>query len=96
MLPAILNKSWKLNPTKQQLYGHLPPISKTIQIRLTKHVGHCWSKSELIRDILLWTTSHGCASVRRSWRTYLPQFSTDTGCSLEDMSVAMNHGDEWR
>ena len=33
MIRAILNKSWKQNLTKQQLYGHLPPISKTIQFR---------------------------------------------------------------
>ena len=26
MLRAILNKSWRQHPTKQQLYGHLPPI----------------------------------------------------------------------
>ena len=32
MLRAILNKSWKQHPTKQQLYDHLPPFSKTIQI----------------------------------------------------------------
>ena len=30
MLQAILNKSWKQHPTKQLLYGHLPPITKTI------------------------------------------------------------------
>ena len=29
-LRAILNKSWRQNPTKQHLYGHLPPITKTI------------------------------------------------------------------
>ena len=28
MLRAILNKSWRQHPTKQQLYGHLPPITK--------------------------------------------------------------------
>ena len=51
MLCAILNKSWQ-----QQLYGHLPPITKTIQVRRTRHAGHCWrSWDELIRDVLLWT-----------------------------------------
>ena len=40
MLRAILNKFWKQHPTKQQLFGHLPPISKTIQIIWTKHAGH--------------------------------------------------------
>ena len=32
MLRAILNKSWRQHPTKQQLYGHLSPITKTIKI----------------------------------------------------------------
>ena len=33
MLRAILNKSWRQHPTRHQLYGHLPPITKTIQVR---------------------------------------------------------------
>ena len=51
---AILNKSWWQHPTRHQLYGHLPPITKTIQVRRTRHAGHCWrSKDELISDVLL-------------------------------------------
>ena len=42
MLRAILNKSWRQHHTKQQLYGHLPPITKTIQVRRTRYAGHCW------------------------------------------------------
>ena len=41
MLRAILNKSWRQHPTKQQLYSHLPPIIKTIKVRQTRLVGHC-------------------------------------------------------
>ena len=41
MLRAILNKSWRQHLTKQQLYGHLPSIIKTIQVRRTRHAGHC-------------------------------------------------------
>ena len=49
MLRAILNKSWQQHPTRHQLYGHLPPITKTIQVRRTRHAGHCWrSRDELI------------------------------------------------
>ena len=72
MLRAILYKSWKQHPTKQQLYNPLHPISKTIQIRRTKRAGRYWrSKDELIRDILRWTPSHGRAGVGRPARTYL-------------------------
>ena len=56
MLRAILNKSWRQHPTRHQLYGHLPPITKTIQARRTRHAGHCWrSTGELISDVFLWT-----------------------------------------
>ena len=44
MLRAILNKSWRHHSTKHQLYGHLPPITKTIQVRRTRHAGHCMEK----------------------------------------------------
>ena len=40
MLRAILNKSCRQHPTRHQLYGHLPPITKTIQVRQTIHAGH--------------------------------------------------------
>ena len=56
MLREILNKSWRQHPTRHQLYGHLPPITKTIQVRQTRHAGYCWrSRDELISDVLLWT-----------------------------------------
>ena len=56
MLRAILNRSWCQHPTRHQLYGHLPPITKTILVRRTRHAGHCWrSRDELISDVLLWT-----------------------------------------
>ena len=42
MMRTILNKFSRQHPTKQQLYGHLPPISKIIQIKRSRHEGHCW------------------------------------------------------
>ena len=83
MLQAILNKSWRQHPIKQQLYGHLPLITKTIQVRRTRYAGHCWrSRDRLINDILLWTPSHGRAKAGRLARTYIQQLCADTGCSL--------------
>ena len=97
MLRAVLNKSWKQHPTKQQLYSYLLPISKTIQIRWTRHSGHCWrSKNVLFSDVLLWTSSHRRTGVGRPTRTYLQHLCTDTGCSLEDLLVAMDDRDKWR
>ena len=97
MLWAILNKSWKQHPTKQQLYGHLLPIRKTIQVRWTRHVGHCWrSKDKLISDILLWNPSHRQAKAGWPARTYIQQLCTDRGCSLEDQPKVMDDREGWR
>ena len=97
MLQAILNKSWKQHPTKQQLYGHLPPIMKTIQVRRTEHAGLCWiSKDKLISNIFLWTPSHGWAKAGLPARTYIQHICANTGCSLEDLPGAMDDRDGWR
>ena len=97
MLRAILNKSWKQHLTKPQLYGHLPPIMKTIQVRRTRHTGHCWrSRVELISDVLLLIPSHGRAKAGRPARTYIQQLCEDMGCSPEDLPEAMNDREEWR
>ena len=97
MLNAVLNKSWKGIPTKQHLYGHLPPISLTLQVIRTRHTGYCWrSKDELISDVLLWTSTHGHTSVVRPARTYIHHLYTDTGCGQEDIPRGMADRNGWQ
>ena len=88
MLRAILNKSWWQHPTKYQLHSHLPPIMKTIQVRQTRHAGHCWrSRDELISDVLLWTPTYGRAKAGRPARTYIQQLGL--------MIHLINHTSGW-
>ena len=97
MLQAILNKSRQEHPTRHRLYGHLPPITKTIQARRTRYAGHCWrNRVELISDVLLWTPAYGWAKAGRPVRTYIQQLCEDTGCSPEDLPEAMNDMEKWR
>ena len=97
MLRAILNKFWRQHPTKHQLYSHLHPIPKTIQVRRTRHAGHCWrSRDELISDVLLWTPTYGRAKAGRPARIYIQHLCEDTGCSPEDLPEAMNDRKKWR
>ena len=97
MLRAILNKSGRQHPTRHQLYGHRPPITKTIQVRRTRHAGHCWrSRDELISDVLLWTPTYGRAKAGRPARTYIQQLCEDTGCSPENLPEARNDREKWR
>ena len=87
-----VRKSWRQHPTKQQLYGH-PPI----QVRRTRHAGHCWrSRDVYISDIVLWTPSHGRAKTEWPVRTYIQQLCEDTGCSPGDLTEAMNDWEGWR
>ena len=97
MLRALLNKSWRQHPTRHQLYGHLPPITKTIQVKRTRQTGHYWrSRDELIIDTLLWTPTYGRAKAGRPARTYIQQLCEDTGCSSEDLPEVMNDWEKWR
>ena len=97
MLLAILNKPWRQHTTRHQLYGHLPPTTKTIQDRRTRHTGHCWrSREELISDVLLWSPTYGREKAGRPARTYIQQLCENTGCSPEDLPEAMNDREKWR
>ena len=97
MLRAILNKSWQQHPTRHQLYGHLPPITKTMQARRTRHAGHSWrSKDDLVSDVLLWTPAYGQSKAGRPAQTYIQQLCDDTGCNPEDLPEAMNNRETWR
>ena len=89
-LRAILNKSWRQHPTKHQLYGYLLPITKTIQVRRTRHAGHCWrSKDEVISDVLLWTPTYGRAKSGRPARTYIQQLCEDTDVALKTCLIIL-------
>ena len=58
---------------------------------------HSWrSKDELKSDFLLWTPTHGLASVGRLARTYIQQLCGDTGSNLEDLPGMMHYRDGWR
>ena len=73
------------------------PITKIIQVRRTRHEGHCWrSRDELISDALLWTPTYGRTKAGRPARTYIQQVCEDTGCCPEDLPEGMNDREKWR
>ena len=76
----------------------LAKIGKSDWVSLvTRHAGHCWrSRDKLIRDVLLWTPTHGRAKAGRPAQTYIQQLCEDTGCCPEDLPRAMNDREEWR
>ena len=67
ILRAILNKSWRQHPTRHQLYGHLPLITKTIQVMYSygpphravqkqdDQLEHTYNSYVRIRDVALKT-----------------------------------------
>ena len=97
MVRAILNKSWRQHPTKQQLYSHLPSITKAILVRRIRHVGLCWrSKNKLISNIIQWIPSHGRAEAGQPAWTYIQQVCANTGYSLENLPGVMDDRDGWQ
>ena len=97
MLRAILNKCWRQHPTRHQLYSHLPPITNTIQVRRTRHAGHCRrSKDELISDVLLWTPRIWPSKSRTTSSNIHTAAMWGYGCNPEDLPKAMNDREKWR
>ena len=71
---------------EQVLFGHQPPIIKTIQVIRTRHVGLCWKSGDgLISDILLWNPSHGWAKCQGD-----PCWRCDMMMMIYKQDVALN------
>ena len=90
MLRAILNKSWRQHPTRHQLYGHLPPITKTIQVRRTRDAGLCWKSSD---EVYSYGPPH---MAEKKQNSQVEQLHEDTGCSPVDLPEEMNDREKWR
>ena len=61
MLRAVLNKSWRQHPTRLQLYGHLPPITKTIQVRRTRYIyTHTHNYTHIYAHTYICIYTHTC------------------------------------
>ena len=89
ILHAVLNKSWKQHPTKQQLYDHLPPILQIIQVRWARYTGHYWESKD--KHMIMF--SRGYTSIGQPVETYRHQLCPDSGCRLEDLPRAMDNWD---
>ena len=78
------NLSWKNHPTKAEIYGELPPISKTVAQRRTRFVGHYFrAKDQVISDLLLWRLP--CSRRGNRPLTYPDILARDTGLVLNEL-----------
>ena len=94
MLRAILNKSWRQHPTKPTIR---PPITKTIQVRRTRHAEHCWrSRDELISDVLLWTPHMDGQQENDQHEHTFSSYVRIRDVVPEDLPEAMNDKEKWR
>ena len=84
--------TWKQHPTKQQLNDYLPPI----QVKQTRHVGHCWrSRNKLVSNVLLWTPTRRHIGVGQPAKNHINQLYVNTGHSLEELQKAIANRDWW-
>ena len=100
----LLEKQWRAHKWCTPMDPHIwPGKSKATSSNIHTAVmwgsdaGHCWrSRDELIRDVLLWTPTHGRAKAGRPARTYIQQLCEDTECCPEDLPRAINDREKWR
>ena len=82
MLRAILNKSWRQHPTRHQLYGHLPPITKTIQVRRTRH---CWRSEARTNSSVMY--SYGPPYMAKQKRDNQPELTYSSYVRTQDVTL---------
>lgn len=95
LLMCVKNISWKTHPTKEQIYGELPPITTTIARRRVIFAGHCFrAKDQAISDILLWRLPQSSRGTRP--HTYPDTISRDTGLTFQELGAAMADRTRWK
>ena len=96
LLRADLNITLRDHISKKELYGDLPPISASLQIRWLKFIVHCWrSKNETVSQLLLWDPKRGSRSRERPATIFIDQLESDTGLSRQDLASVMANRREW-
>ena len=95
LLMRVKHLSWKQHPTKNIIYGDLPPVSSIVRSKRVQFAGHCFrATSEIISPLVLWKPN----SVGRRSRklTYVDTLVRDTGLDLQDLKTAMLDRNCWR
>ena len=88
ILSAVLNKSWGKHPTKQHLYGHVAPISQTIQLIQSRHTEAAWEERKNSFSTF-YELLHMQTTVLADLKRYILQFCANTEPALEDISRTM-------
>ena len=82
----------KTTPYSTAASRPLTHISQTIQIRRGRQA--LWSTEEFIRNVPLWTPTHGHTSAAWSAKTYIHLHYADTACCLKNFPRTMTD-DAW-
>ena len=96
LLMKAKNLSWKKHPTRQKIYGDLPPISTTIAQRRARFAGHCMRASDqTISSILPWRLPLTNKRGRRPL-TFLDIVARDADLDVCEMRGAMLDRAVWK
>ena len=101
MLRAILNKSWKQHPTKQQMYGYLPPppsrkLSKLDELGMQNTAGEVgtyfsgpFHMDEQRQDVLLEPTYNSSVQIQDvALKTSRRRWTIERGCE-KGLAISM-------
>ena len=78
------------------LYGDLPAILASLQIRRQQFSGHCSrSKDDIVSQLFLWDPQHGRHSRGRPTTTFVDQREEDTGLFRQELPAVMAGRGEW-
>ena len=78
------------NPQNNTLQNSSCTATYFLSRKRERYARYCWkTKNELKSNVIIWTTTHDHTNVGKPAKTYIHQFSADTGCHLEDLPRAI-------
>ena len=95
LLMRVKNLSWKHHPTKQVIYGDLPPVSSIVRSKRVQFAGHCFrATTEIISSLVIWKPK---PVGRRSRKlSFVDTLKRDTNLNEQDLQTAMLDRECWR
>merc|ERR1711867_237609 len=98
MLRLAMNVNWKDHVTNEELYGDLPSVTRKIQQRRLRLVGHCARQPEEVANrLVLWEPLEGTRNKGRQKTTFIDNLLRDTGmANASELRTLMKDRDVWR
>ena len=96
-LMPLLDLDWKDHPTREEIYGSLPKVSKVVRETCLNFAAHCSRRqNEPVSEPVFWMPAQGTCAQGRQRLMYPKLLSQDIGLEPQELLNFMQDRAMWR